>query len=66
MLTPDAIAALAELGFFFDAGEPCPRRYIIEDIEAARWASSADHDEIESVIARALAIVFDGGWSQVA
>ena len=62
MLTPDAIAALAALGFSFDAGEPCPRRYIVEDIEAARWASSADHDEVESVITRALDIVFNGGW----
>ena len=61
MLTPAAIASLAALGFSFDA-EPCPRRYIVEDIESARWASSADHDEIESVIARALSVVFDGGW----
>ena len=62
MLTPDAIAALADLGFSFDANEPCPRRYIVGDIESARWASSADRDEVESVITRALAVVFDGGW----
>jgi len=65
MLTHDAIAALAALGFSFDPGEPCPRRYIVEDIESARWASSADHNEVESVITRALDIVFDGGWVPV-
>jgi len=65
MLTPDAIASLAALGFSFDA-EPCPVRYIVEDIEAARWASDDGDARVASAIYRALNVVYDGGWVPVA
>jgi len=64
MLTPDAIVALAALGFSFDA-EPCPVRYIVEDIEAARWASDDTVARVASAINRALDVVYDGGWIPV-
>lgn len=62
MLTPDAIAALAELGFYFEA-EPCPLRYLLEDINAARWNSDNDEspEQTEAVIAQAIRIA-EEGW----
>lgn len=66
MLTPDAIAALADLGFDVDTS-PCPLSYIVSDIRAIEW--HADDDDLEvtrEVIARALDIVFNGGWLPVA
>jgi hypothetical protein len=62
MLTPSAIAALADLGFDV-CGDPCPLSYIVSDIRAIEW--HADDDDIATtrdVIARALDIVFSGGW----
>ncbi len=64
MLTPTAIASLAELGFYFDA-EPCPLSYIVSDIEGAAWAADDDEGRIGDVIADALRIVHDGGWLPV-
>lgn len=63
MLTPDAIAALAELGFFFDS-EPCPLRYILSDIEGCAWASDDDDDRIREVIAQAT-LIAEEGWRVV-
>lgn len=65
MLTPDAIAALTDLGFDVDTS-PCPLAYIVSDIRAIEW--HADDDDLATtrdVIARALDIVFNGGWVPV-
>ena len=61
MLTPDAIAALAELGFYFDA-EPCPLRYIIADINDGVWNSDHDdsYEQTFAVIAKATRIATEG------
>lgn len=63
MLTPSAIAALAELGFYFDAGL-CPLRYILSDIEGCAWASDDDDDRIREVITEATRIA-EEGWRAV-
>lgn len=63
MLTPSAIAALAELGFFFDA-EPCPLRYILSDIEGGAWAADDDDGRIHEVIAQAT-LIAEEGWRVV-
>ena len=65
MLTPDAIAALAELGFYYHA-EPCPLRYILDDISEAIYNSDNDDypGQTEAVIARATRIATEG-WRVV-
>lgn len=62
MLTPSAIAALAELGFYYHA-EPCSLRYILDDINEAIWNSDNDDypGQTESVIAQATRIA-EEGW----
>jgi hypothetical protein len=63
MLTPDAIADLAEMGFYFYA-EPCPLRYILADIEVCVWATDDDEDHIREIIAQATRIATEG-WIPV-
>lgn len=63
MLTPDAIAALADLGFYFDA-EPCPLRYILADIARCVAYSDEDYEPTITVISKAKQIATEG-WVPV-
>jgi len=63
MLTPSAIAALAELGFYFDS-EECPLRYILADIARCVAYADDDYEPTLAVINEATRIAREG-WRPV-